>query len=94
MKAAKRVAVVALFVCAAAVTARAQTFDINQARARYTVTVWTEKEGMPSSYVRAIAQDANGYLWLATYSGLVRFDLLKLVASSPAFRASPDAVMP
>ena len=27
-------------------------------------------------------------------SGLVRFDLLKLVASRPALRASPDAVMP
>jgi len=89
MKAAKRVAVVALFVCAAAVTARAQTFDINQARARYTVTVWTEKEGMPSSYVRAIAQDANGYLWLATYSGLVRFDGIRFVKWSPASGASP-----
>jgi len=27
-------------------------------------------------------------------SGLVRFDLLKLVASRPALRARPDAVMP
>ncbi|MEO8742954.1 MAG: two-component regulator propeller domain-containing protein, partial [Lysobacteraceae bacterium] len=31
-------------------------------------------EGLPSSAVNAIAQDAHGYLWLATDDGLVRYD--------------------
>jgi signal transduction histidine kinase/ligand-binding sensor domain-containing protein len=51
-----------------------QAFDAGAPRALYTVTSWTERDGMPSSYVRAITQDSSGYLWLATYSGLVRFD--------------------
>ncbi len=49
-------------------------FDTGEPRALYTVTSWTERDGLPSSYVRAITQDRSGYLWLATYSGLVRFD--------------------
>jgi signal transduction histidine kinase/ligand-binding sensor domain-containing protein len=63
--------------------ARAQAFDIEDARARYTVTSWTEHDGMPSSYIRAIAQDRDGSLWLATYSGLVRFDGMRFSVWKP-----------
>ena len=59
---------------------RLSAFDVDEPRARYTVTSWTESDGMPSSYVRAVAQDRAGYLWLATYSGLVRFDGVRFVA--------------
>src|SRR5262245_10501452 len=31
-------------------------------------------DGLPSNIVNAIAQDRDGYLWLGTSSGLVRFD--------------------
>ena len=60
--------------------APSRAFDIRDVRAEYTVTSWTEKDGMPSSYVRAIAQDKDGYLWLATYSGLLKFDGQRFVA--------------
>jgi len=40
----------------------------------YTVTTWKENEGLPAGRIRGIAQDADGYLWLATDAGLVRFD--------------------
>jgi ligand-binding sensor domain-containing protein len=55
-------------------------FNADEPRTRYTVTSWTESDGMPSSYVRAVAQDQAGYLWLATYSGLVRFDGVRFAA--------------
>jgi ligand-binding sensor domain-containing protein len=38
------------------------------------VTTWTEKDGLPSSQVRAIVQTGDGFLWLATSAGVVRFD--------------------
>ena len=60
--------------------AHLSAFDVDEPRARYTVTSWTERDGMPSSYVRAVAQDQAGYLWIATYSGLVRFDGVRFVA--------------
>jgi ligand-binding sensor domain-containing protein len=35
---------------------------------------WTVEDGLPQGSVSYIAQTADGYLWLATYGGLVRFD--------------------
>ena len=36
--------------------------------------VWTTSSGLPHDSVRAIAQTADGYLWIATNAGLARFD--------------------
>ena len=35
---------------------------------------WQSDDGLPQSSVLAIAQTPEGYLWLATYGGLARFD--------------------
>jgi ligand-binding sensor domain-containing protein/signal transduction histidine kinase len=41
---------------------------------QYAVDAWTTEQGLPSNGVRAILQTTDGYLWLATASGLARFD--------------------
>jgi len=35
---------------------------------------WTSAEGLPQNSVSGISQDVAGYLWIATYGGLARFD--------------------
>ena len=35
---------------------------------------WTTEDGLPQNSINDIAQTRDGYLWLATYGGLVRFD--------------------
>jgi signal transduction histidine kinase/ligand-binding sensor domain-containing protein/CheY-like chemotaxis protein len=40
----------------------------------YQLEVWHETRGLVHSTVNAVAQSRDGYLWLATYYGLVRFD--------------------
>ncbi len=35
---------------------------------------WSTEEGLPQSSVHSVAQTADGYLWVATEGGLVRFD--------------------
>jgi ligand-binding sensor domain-containing protein/signal transduction histidine kinase len=35
---------------------------------------WQTRDGFPQNYVRSIAQTREGYIWLSTESGLVRFD--------------------
>jgi diguanylate cyclase (GGDEF)-like protein len=35
---------------------------------------WTAQDGLPPRAIEAIAQTPDGYLWLATRAGLVRFD--------------------
>ena len=40
----------------------------------YFTRVWQTQDGLPNNAVTAIVQTRDGYLWLATYDGLVRFD--------------------
>lgn len=38
------------------------------------VEVWTTRDGLPHSTVHGIGQTPDGFLWLATWEGLVRYD--------------------
>jgi ligand-binding sensor domain-containing protein/signal transduction histidine kinase len=40
----------------------------------FIVDVWTSKEGLPENAVISVIQTRDGYLWLGTLNGLVRFD--------------------
>ncbi len=41
---------------------------------QYGLDVWTVRDGLPQNSVRAVGQTSDGYLWLGTRAGLVRFD--------------------
>jgi signal transduction histidine kinase len=38
------------------------------------LTTWTTDQGLPQSFITAIAQTKDGFLWVGTMSGLARFD--------------------
>ena len=40
----------------------------------YSIRSWTSDNGLPVNSIRAIAQTPDGFIWLATEEGLVRFD--------------------
>ena len=40
----------------------------------YAVRTWTTDEGLPNNSILAMVQSRDGYLWLGTLNGLVRFD--------------------
>jgi signal transduction histidine kinase/streptogramin lyase len=42
--------------------------------AQYGFEVWTVDNGMPENEIRGITQTPDGYLWIATFNGLARFD--------------------
>jgi signal transduction histidine kinase/ligand-binding sensor domain-containing protein len=50
---------------------------------RYTHSSWTGREGVPGM-VQALAQSADGYLWVGTYEGLYRFDGVSFEYVAPA----------
>jgi signal transduction histidine kinase/ligand-binding sensor domain-containing protein len=49
-------------------------FPLATAVAQYRVETWTTDNGLPQNSVRSIIQTRDGYLWLTTFDGLVRFD--------------------
>lgn len=71
-----RLVVALLLIAAITLPAHAQDEDALDA---FTVTTWSEKEGLPAGRIRAIAQDPYGYLWLGTDVGVVRFDGVRFV---------------
>ena len=53
---------------------RAAALDPNQSIFQYNCQTWKRQNGLPANGVNAIAQTQDGYLWLGTAVGLVRFD--------------------
>lgn len=41
---------------------------------RFKTKIWTTDDGLPQSTITDIIQTRDGYLWLGTFAGLVRFD--------------------
>jgi len=49
----------------------------------FLVDVWDSERGLPNSSVTTITQTPDGYLWLGTYNGLVRFNGLNFEVFDP-----------
>ncbi len=52
----------------------AYAIDPNRAMSQYVHDRWGAEQGFPKGPVYAIAQTGDGYLWIGTEAGLVRFD--------------------
>ena len=49
-------------------------FWFSSAEAQYRFDSWTTDNGLPQNSISSIIQTRDGYLWIATFDGLVRFD--------------------
>src|SRR3984885_11129658 len=52
----------------------AHAIDPNRAISQYIRERWGSEKGFPDGSVSAIAQTTDGYLWIGTEKGLIRFD--------------------
>ena len=78
----RRSAVIAagvLLVCRAHAFALNSSLDVSQ----YAHTSWKISEGFSKGFIRSMAQTADGYLWLGTEFGLLRFDGVRAVPWEP-----------
>src|SRR5882757_5764582 len=59
---------------------------------RYLHDVWTTENGLPQNDVTNLIQTRDGYLWLGTNGGLVRFDGIRFTVfdtgNTPELRSS------
>ncbi|WP_254412512.1 sensor histidine kinase [Dyadobacter diqingensis] len=46
----------------------------SSAQSNYSVSHFTDENGLPQNSIRGIVSDVNGFIWLATEDGLLRFD--------------------
>jgi ligand-binding sensor domain-containing protein/signal transduction histidine kinase len=63
-----------LLLCVAAFISPVGTARAAPADSPFIVDVWTSREGLPENAVISVIQTRDGYLWLGTLNGLVRFD--------------------
>jgi ligand-binding sensor domain-containing protein len=67
-------------------------FGADKLLARYGLDVWQSENGMPSSTVLAVVQTSDGYIWMGTFGGLVRFDGVQFTtfnsANTPQIKAN------
>jgi ligand-binding sensor domain-containing protein/signal transduction histidine kinase len=49
----------------------------------YHIDAWEVENGLPQSSITSIVQTRDGYLWLGTFNGLVRFDGVQFKVFSP-----------
>jgi signal transduction histidine kinase/ligand-binding sensor domain-containing protein/DNA-binding response OmpR family regulator len=64
--------------------------DPHRAVTQYVQSTWDSRQGLPRNYVTDIVQTSDGYLWLGTQAGLVRFDGVRFTvyddSNTPALR--------
>ena len=68
-----------LLTCCTCASALDPSLDISQ----YAHTAWKSRDGFTRGAIQALAQTPDGYLWLGTEFGLVRFDGVKATPWQP-----------
>ncbi|OFX87402.1 MAG: hypothetical protein A2W99_07110 [Bacteroidetes bacterium GWF2_33_16] len=56
------------------ILAQNKNLDPNKAITQYRLRSWTIEDGLPSNAISHIIQSKNGYIWIATYGGVSKFD--------------------
>jgi signal transduction histidine kinase/ligand-binding sensor domain-containing protein len=60
-------------------------------RSYYAAHYWLREDGLPQNTVTAVVQTRDGFIWIATYSGLARFDGVRFTefdSSTPGLASS------
>jgi ligand-binding sensor domain-containing protein/signal transduction histidine kinase len=71
---------ITVLVCVGA--ARADALDPARTLTQYVHRIWQVQQGLPQASIYAIAQSADGRLWLGTQKGLVTFDGVRFTTVS------------
>ncbi|MGN1180124.1 MAG: HD domain-containing phosphohydrolase [Suilimivivens sp.] len=63
---------VAVMICSKSFTVTAAEND--DSAGDYVVTVYNEKNGLPTGEANVVMQTSDGYIWIGSYGGLIRYD--------------------
>ena len=82
----------AAFLCASPIflaspvlaAAESSSSPVDSIDSEYLVQTWQTEQGLPDNFVNAITQTPDGYLWIATFNGLARFNGVEFVVFDAA----------
>jgi signal transduction histidine kinase/streptogramin lyase len=63
---------------------RVLALDPSRPPNRYGHDVWLTRDGLPQEFVQAVAETSDGYLWIGSLGGLVRFDGVRFTVFDPS----------
>ena len=69
-----RTALAAIVVAEVAAVSPAFALSPAKTLTQFARDVWQAEQGLPQNYINAVVQTRDGYLWIGTEEGLVRFD--------------------
>ncbi|HEY7120087.1 MAG TPA: two-component regulator propeller domain-containing protein [Tepidisphaeraceae bacterium] len=81
-----RMAAIALLLLTAAAPV-ATALDSGRSLTQALHRIWQVQQGLPRATIYAVGQTSDGYLWLGTQTGLVRFDGVRFVSIREAARS-------
>ena len=64
--------------------------DPNRTLTQYVHRIWTVQQGLPTGTIYDIWQTRDGYIWLGTQTGLVRFDGVRFTAAENIYPGVPE----
>lgn len=70
----KNIVFTMIFPVLCAIIYPAKSGNIPSLKQEFSVRSWTSDNGLPVNSIRAITQTPDGFIWLATEEGIVRFD--------------------
>jgi signal transduction histidine kinase/ligand-binding sensor domain-containing protein len=70
------------------------TSSVSDSLRQQVLTTWTTDQGLPQNFVRAITQTSDGFIWIGTMNGLVRFDGLRFRAPGPDLHGNISGLEP
>ena len=86
----RRAAAGLVFCCLLAAPSRSWALNPLTLISQYAADYWRTADGLPQASVGALAQTLDGYMWLATEEGLVRFDGVRFVVLDTTNSALTD----
>jgi signal transduction histidine kinase/ligand-binding sensor domain-containing protein len=66
--------------------------DPSRTLTQYVHRIWQVQQGLPESSIYSILQSRDGYLWLGTQTGLVRFDGVRFTPLESIYPSAPTNV--
>src|SRR5882672_8478845 len=81
-----------LWLLSSAFDLRADSNPVERAPPPFAINVWETDDGLPQNSVISMTQTRDGYLWLGTLNGLVRFDGIRFTVfdenNTPGLKSS------